>query len=94
MALFVTVTLKDRPEPVEVEITNPDRIRWDLTANKHKWPKFSDAPFMGMTFLAWSAMKRNGHYSDSWESFRDTDCINVEDTSPDESEEDSELGNV
>lgn len=94
MALNVTVTIKDR-DPVEVEITNPDRVRWDLTSTRHKWPSFQDAPFLGMTFLAWAAMKRTGLYSGPWEEFRDSDCVMVEDTSDSAAEEEIEgVGNL
>lgn len=77
MRQFVTVTLNNGGEVTE-EIRNPDRVRWDLTAAKHKWPSFQDSPFLGMTFLAWAALKRGEHYTGSWEQFRDTDCLNIE----------------
>lgn len=77
MALNVTVTIKGA-EPVDVAIINPDRIRWDMTRSKQKWPSFSDAPFLGTTFLAWAAMKREGLYSDTFESFRDRDALDIE----------------
>lgn len=43
----------------DVQALNPDMIRYERTAAKHKWPKVSDAPFLWMTFLAWSAGQRN-----------------------------------
>lgn len=77
MALNITVTLKDR-DPIDVRILNPDRVRWDITAQKHKWPAFQDAPFLGTTFLAWAAMRREGLYTGSFEDFRDRDALEVE----------------
>ena len=64
MALNVTVTIKGN-DPVDVPVINPDRIRWDMTRAKQKWPSFEEAPFLGTTFLAWSAMKREGLYNDT-----------------------------
>ena len=77
MRQFVTVTLIDETE-VSAEIRNPDRVRWDMTAAKHNWPSFQDSPFLGMTFLAWAALKRTGEYAGKWEDFRDNDCLNIE----------------
>lgn len=77
MRQFVTVTLSDDRE-VSAEIRNPDRVRWDITAAKQNWPSFQDSPFLGMTFLAWAALKRTGEYVGKWEDFRDTDCMNIE----------------
>lgn len=85
MSLNVTVTLAGEGEARNVQILNPDRVRWDMTAQKHKWPSFSDAPFLGTTFLAWSAMRREGLYNGTFEDFRDRDAIEVEswdDSSP------------
>lgn len=77
MRQFVTVTLIDEAE-VSAEIRNPDRVRWDMTAAKHNWPSFQDSPFLGMTFLAWAALKRTGQYAGKWEDFKDNDCLNIE----------------
>lgn len=79
MAQFVTVTLKDRSRVTE-EILNPDRVRWDMTSAKQKWPKFSDAPFLGMTFFAFAAFKRTGKYDGTWEDWFNYDCLDVEPT--------------
>lgn len=77
MRQFVTVTLSGDRE-VSAEIRNPDRVRWDMTAAKHGWPSFQDSPFLGMTFLAWAALKRTGEYVGTWEQFRDDDCMDIE----------------
>lgn len=77
MRQFVNVTLIDDRE-VSAEIRNPDRVRWDMTAAKHNWPSFQDSPFLGMTFLAWAALKRVGEYAGPWDKFRDEDCLNIE----------------
>lgn len=72
------VTLQGNDKPVEVESTNPDRIKWDLAAAKYKWPSLQDAPFLGMSFIAWSALTRTGKYSGTWTAFSETDCVEVE----------------
>lgn len=91
MSLNVTVTLKDA-EPVDIPITNPDRVRWDITRTKHGWPNFVEAPFLGTTFLAWAAMKRENKYTGPFEQFRDTDAIEVE--SKDETPDEDEVGDL
>jgi|SRR5262245_25442401 len=62
-----------------VQATNPDYIRWDRTAAKHGWPTLRQAPFMWMTFLAWSALRRTGQIADAvtWEEFSDRMCLQV-----------------
>lgn len=77
MAQYVTVTL-DNGTRVTEEIRNPDRVRWDMTAARQGWPSFSDAAFLGMTFLSFAALKRTGQYTGTWEEFRDTDCADIE----------------
>lgn len=73
----VTVTLVDGSQVTEA-ILNPDRVRWDMTAARHKWPQFKDAAFLGITFLAWAALTRAGAYTSSWEQFRDHDAIEID----------------
>lgn len=63
----------------EVQALNPDLIRWDRTASKHGWPAASSAPFLWMTFLAWSAGRREGAIPQelSFEEFSERRCIQV-----------------
>ena len=50
----------DDEKALEVQTTNADLVLWDRTRIKHKWPKFDEAPFLWMTFLAWAACRRSG----------------------------------
>ncbi|AVJ48761.1 hypothetical protein SEA_SALLYSPECIAL_13 [Gordonia phage SallySpecial] len=84
MKIIVTLADSIAAEPLEVDATNPDRVRWDMTAAKHKWPAFTEAPFLGLTFLAWAAMRRTGQYTGTFEQFSETDCVDV--TAPEEDE--------
>lgn len=88
MALNVTVTIKGA-DPVDVPVINPDRIRWDMTRAKQKWPSFEEAPFLGTTFLAWSAMKREGLYNDTFENFRDRDAIDIQSFDDEDNDDDT-----
>lgn len=92
MAISVTVTLKDAEAPITVPILNPDRVRWDMTRQKHKWPAFDEAAFLGSTFLAWAALRREGIYGGTFEQFRDHDALEVETFDPDEDTEGDTLG--
>lgn len=58
-------------DPYEVRTTNADRVRFDLTAPKHKWPDAQTAPFLWFTFLAWSASRREGRTELRFEQFAD-----------------------
>lgn len=77
MALKLNVEL-DGGESYEVAVLNPDRVRWDMAATRNGWPAFDKAPFLGMTYLAWAGLKREGKYTGTWDDFKDRDCIQVE----------------
>lgn len=77
MSLNVTVTLADRADPLELAITNPDRVAWDRTARRQGWPAFTEAPFLGLTFLAWAAARRTGVYTDSFEQWSEHDALDI-----------------
>lgn len=62
----------------EVQAVNPDLLRYDRTASKHGWPKPQDAPFLWLTFLAWSALDRAGTLNGmSWSEFSETHAYEV-----------------
>lgn len=71
------VTLADGQEH-ELQTSNPDLVRWDITAHKHKWPTMREAPMMWATFIAWCAAKRLGLYAGSWEDWSNRDCLEVD----------------
>ena len=59
-------------DDLEVQTTNADLVRWDRTRTRHKWPGPQDAPFLWLTFIAWSGARRVGaitpeHTYESWE---------------------------
>lgn len=54
-----------------ITTTNADRVRFDLTAPKHKWPTAQAAPFLWFTFLAWSASKREQRTALTFEQFHE-----------------------
>lgn len=58
---------------------NPDILKYERTAAKHKWPAYNASPMSAMTFLAWSAGQREGHIPKSmtWEEFSDELCAEV-----------------
>jgi hypothetical protein len=74
----IEVTLDDGSTFV-VQAMNPDLIRWDRMAVKHGWPGATSAPFLWMTFIAWSAAKRTGAIPAdlTWETFGDERCVQV-----------------
>lgn len=77
MSLILDVTL-DNNEKYEARVLNPDRVRWDMAATRNGWPNLDKAPFLGMTYLAWACLKREGKYTGTWDDFKDRDCLEVE----------------
>lgn len=68
----ITVTMANGDSWV-VDTGSPDMVAWDMTAAKHKWPPFRNAPFLWMAFLAWHASRRKKLLPDpamSFETFR------------------------
>lgn len=57
----VAVIVDNEGELLEylVQTDNRDAIAWDMHRNRQKWPAGPDAPVLWMTFLAWSAMRRD-----------------------------------
>ena len=76
---LVTVTLADGTTET-VRVLNPDYLRWDRTASKHGWPAMDKAPHTWLTFVAWSALRREGRIGDdvTWEAFSERLCLQVE----------------
>lgn len=75
----------------EVQAINPDLIRWDRTAAKHHWPAASSAPFLWMTFLAWSAARRSDLIPQdvTFEAFSEEQCIQVRNLTDAEGDDDA-----
>lgn len=43
-----------------VRLTNRERVMWERTARKHGWGEAADSPHEALTFMAWSAARRDG----------------------------------
>src|SRR5262245_31808283 len=56
----IRILRESSEEPIEVQTDNRDLVLWDMTRSRHKWPKFDEAPFVWLTFLAWPAARRTG----------------------------------
>lgn len=52
-----TVMMMDGTE-FEVQTLNPDLLRFERTAVKHKWAGPSESPVNWLTFIAWAAATR------------------------------------
>src|SRR5262245_21351922 len=75
------------------QVTNADFIRWDRTAAKHGWPTIQAAPFLWLSFVAWSALRREGQLPDSytWDRFADGGALQVRNLTTDEGTEDEDV---
>jgi hypothetical protein len=62
-----------------VRVRNPDYLRWDRTAAKHGWPPMDKAPHTWLTFVAWSALRRERIIGEevTWEAFSESLCLQV-----------------
>ena len=71
-------------ESLEIQTANPDLVLWDMTRVRHKWPKFDEAPFLWLTFIAWAAAKRTEAIPadmtwDAWKAeVADAEALNVD----------------
>lgn len=66
--LTLYVVMDDGAE-FTVQTRNPDMIRWDRTRAAKHWPSFQEAPFLGMTFVAWAALTREKMLTLPWDEF-------------------------
>lgn len=80
----VRVVLLDGSDYV-VKTIQADRVRYDLTAPRHKWPEGTRSPFLWFTFLAWSAARREQLTTLQFEQFHEQ-CVSTKalDHDPDE----------
>jgi hypothetical protein len=55
----------------DAQTLNPDLLRFEATAGKHKWAGPAESPMRWLTFLAWRAGLREGHIPPDllWEEF-------------------------
>lgn len=82
---LATVELADGTVHQDIRITNPDLLRYRETAQKHGWPALvvkgetGTVPHLDyeQTFTAWAALRRLDLYAGTWETFKDTDCVQV-----------------
>ena len=83
---MVTVLMEDGRTHT-VRVRNPDYLRWDRTASKHGWPSMDKAPHTWLTFVAWSALRREGLIPDdmTWEAFSERECLQVSNAAEDTS---------
>lgn len=65
--------IREGQEDLELQTANPDFLAWDMTRPRHKWPILQEAPFLWLTFMAWSAARRTGAIAQdhTWERWRD-----------------------
>jgi hypothetical protein len=87
----VYVTMLDGSE-WDAQTLNPDLLRFESTAAKHKWPPPSVSPVTWLTFLAWSAGQREGHVpaSMTWDVFRG-ECAQVSNPDKDDDVDPTQL---
>ena len=81
----LTVNLADGSEH-KAQIENPDMCRLELVGGRNGF-SLEDQRIVSMTYLAWANLKRNGLYTDSWDQFREHDCIGFDIDEDDEADD-------
>lgn len=67
--IIIDVAMLDGAEHTGVVVTTADRMQLAATARRHKWGTLQDDPDRSLTFLAWCALRRLGHFTGSWDDF-------------------------
>jgi hypothetical protein len=71
----------------DVQSVNADQLAYEDTRMRRKWPMITEGGIQRWhTFLAWSAARRAGVYTDPYEKFTD-DAVDVESTDDDDAGE-------
>lgn len=65
----VDVAMLDGTEYNNLVVVTADRMRLAATARRHQWGTLQDDPDRSVTFLAWCAMARLGHFTGTWDDF-------------------------
>lgn len=81
----LTVNLADGSEH-EAQIENPDMCRLELVGGRNGF-SLEDQRIVSMTYLAWANLKRNGLYTESWDQFREHDCLGFDIDEDDEADD-------
>lgn len=78
--IVVDVRMLDGNEHSGVVVTTADRMKLAAVARRHKWGTLQDDPDRSITFLAWSALHRLGHYALDFDSFvNDSETVGAPD---------------
>lgn len=87
----VLVIFANGREPLEVQTDNRDMVGYEKTRLRRKppWPPFNEGPFQWLTFLSWSAARRAGEESGTYEAWEES-VLSVRDMSS--MDDDGELG--
>ena len=67
--ILVDVLMLDGTEHRGLATTTADRMKLADTARRQKWGTLQDDPDRSLTFLAYAAMCRAGHFTGSWNDF-------------------------
>ena len=64
-------------QALEVRTTNRDLIAWEKTKARHReWPTNQEAPIFASTFVVWSAARRDGMTSLTFDQFAEA-CVDL-----------------
>lgn len=81
--LTVRVELADGTILDDLKVRNPALVAFDFERKAKKWPPADEAPMLWQTFIAWRQAKNDGLYAGDFPTWRDTDCLEVDQLSAD-----------
>lgn len=71
----------------EVTSSNADQIAWEETRARRKWPQVTEgAVVLWWTFLAWRAASRAGVTSVDFSTWKEKECVDVDNLTADEND--------
>lgn len=69
--MIAAITYQDGRE-VQAPIITADKIKFDFERIRNSWPQLTDAPFLGVAFLAYTSEKRRGETDLDFEDWTET----------------------
>ena len=77
---------------LKVQTLNKDLLVWDRTRAARKWPTAEETPSVWMTFLAWTALTREGQIPKMTLAEFEDACLSAQPDQPDEDDDESGVG--
>lgn len=78
--IVLDVELDDGRTFPGLRVRNPALVAYDLERVSKKWESPSEVPMFWRTFIAWRQLVNQGDYTGDFKTFRETDCVEIDQT--------------